>query len=308
MSIDLQTQLGTLTLRSPVVLAAGPWYRHIIDYAMAGIGAATTNSFGPRPRDGHPEPRIYDWGDGLINAVGLNNIGAEAAVPFIREMKQKLAEDNVILIVSMFGETARNFGEVGSMLAQADPDIVEVNISCPNVEHDFGIPFATDATAAAEATAAAREALGCMMAVKLAPNVPNLLEIAAGVIAAGADILTASNTMPGMVIDTETRTPVITNRVGGVSGQAVRPIAVRMVYELRKAFADVPILGTGGVTQGVHAVEMLMAGADAVGLASVAVRSGVEGVAAVQSEFKQWLTDHNTDPDAIRGAVHRSEG
>jgi dihydroorotate dehydrogenase (NAD+) catalytic subunit len=183
--------------------------------------------------------------------------------------------------------------------------MVEVNLSCPNVREEFGIPFATQASTAGEATAAARAALSCPISVKLAPNVPDIVPIARAVIANGADMITVSNTMPGMVIDVETRRPVLSNKTGGISGEALKPIAVRMVYELYEA-VPVPIIGTGGVLRGVDAIEMIMAGAAAVGLATVAHRHGMAGLRRVLGELDEWMSAHHVKSlDQIRGIAHR---
>src|SRR5690606_15522844 len=194
-----------------------------------------------------------------------------------------------VLIVSIFADTADRYYDVASTIAQVEPEMVEVNISCPNVEAEFGTPFATQCEPAAAATAAARAALSCPLSVKLAPNVANIVPIAEAVLEAGADMLTVSNTMPGMVIDIETRRPVLSNRTGGVSGAALRPIAVRMVYELYEAFgADVPVIGTGGVLRGQDAVEVIMAGAAAVGRAAVAHRHRGAGGGRVRPALGAW--------------------
>ncbi len=312
-SPELTTRLGSLTLQSPLVLAASPWGAEAVKLASAGVGALTMNSIGPEPRTGHPEPTLYDWGEGLINAVGLANPGARGSVEHFRQLKVQLASQDVALIVSLFADTVDRYHQVAEILARVQPDMVEVNISCPNVEAEFGTPFATQCASAAAATAAARQGLqdggwACPMSVKLAPNVPNLVQIAEAVIEAGADVLTVSNTMPGMVIDVEARRPVLSNKTGGLSGPALRPIAVRMVYELYAAFPDVPIVGTGGVMRGRDAVEMVMAGATAVGLASVAHRHGAAGLRRVLTELDEWMLAHGvTTLDEIRGAAHGSQ-
>jgi dihydroorotate dehydrogenase (NAD+) catalytic subunit len=306
---DLTTHLGPLTLQSPLVLAASPWGTEAADLGRSGIGALTMNSIGPEPRTGHSEPTLHDWGPGLINAVGLKNPGAADAVEGLRALKTQLSQQGVVLVVSFFADTVDRFYEVGKTLAAVKPELTEVNISCPNVEDAFGTPFATACATAAEATRAAKAGLidggaRCPMSVKLAPNVPNLLDIAHDVLDAGADLLTVSNTMPGMVIDVETRRPVLSNRSGGISGAALRPIAVKMVYDLTRAF-DVPVIGTGGVLRGVDAIEMILAGASAVGLATVAHRHGAAGLRRVLTELDDWMSEHEvTTLEEIRGAAH----
>lgn len=303
---DLTAKLGPLTLQTPLILASSPWGSEGARLAQGTLGALTAKSVGPAPREGHPEPTIHDWGEGLINAVGLANPGAEAAVEELRALKAELKRQGTVLIVSIFADTADRYYDVASTIAQVEPEMVEVNISCPNVEAEFGTPFATQCEPAAAATAAARAALSCPLSVKLAPNVANIVPIAEAVLEAGADMLTVSNTMPGMVIDIETRQPVLSNRTGGVSGAALRPIAVRMVYELYEAFgADVPVIGTGGVMRGQDAVEMIMAGASAVGLATVAHRHGAAGLRRVLTELDEWMSAHGVETlDEIRGVVH----
>ncbi|NDJ52926.1 MAG: dihydroorotate dehydrogenase [Chloroflexi bacterium] len=301
---DLSIQLGPLTLQSPLILAASPWGSEAARYVGSGIGALTMNSVGPEPRRGHPPPVMHDWAGGMINAVGLDNLGAAAAVAQLKPLKADLQRHDLRLIASIFAHTAGEFETVAQSISALEPDLLEVNISCPNVEEEFGRPFATQCTPAAQATAAARAGYSGLMSVKLAPNVPDVTEIAQAVIEAGADILTVSNTMPGMVIDIEARRPVLSNKTGGVSGEALRPIAVRMVYELSQV-VTVPIIGTGGVVTGRDAVEMIMAGATAVGLATVAHRHGPAGVRRVLSELDAWLSDHRVESlDQIRGAAH----
>ncbi len=302
---DLTTRLGPLTLQSPLILAASPWGAEAARLGASGVGAVTLNSVGPEPRKGHPEPTVHEWGNGLINAVGLANPGAKAAVPLLRELKAQLARDNVTLVASIFADTVEGYAEVAAIIATAEPALVEVNLSCPNVQEEFGIPFATQASTAGEATAAARGALTCPISVKLAPNVPDIVPIAEAAIRCGADMLTVSNTMPGMVIDVEARRPVLSNKTGGISGESLRPIAVRMVYELFEA-VKAPIIGTGGVLHGVDAVEMVMAGATAVGLATVAHRHGIAGLRRVLGELDEWMSAHGVSSlDEIRGAAHR---
>ena len=301
---DLTVRLGPLTLQSPLILAASPWGADAARFAGSGIGALTTNSIGPTARRGHPEPTLYDWGEGLINAVGLANPGAEAALESLRRLKADLARHDVLLIVSLFADTVQGYYEVARTISQMEPEMVEVNISCPNVEEEFGRPFATHPASAAEATAAARQALACPISVKLAPNVPDPVQIAEAVVEAGADMLTVTNTMPGMVIDVETGRPVLSHKTGGISGAALRPIAVRMVYELYRAL-DVPLIGTGGVLRGRDAVELIMAGATAVGLATVAHRHGPSGVRRVLTELDGWLSEHRISSlESLRGAAH----
>jgi dihydroorotate dehydrogenase (NAD+) catalytic subunit len=248
---------------------------------------------------------VLDWGPGLINAIGLANPGVEAEVDILRETKARLGPLGVPLIASIFADTAEGFAQVAAQVSEALPDLIEVNISCPNVAAEFGRPFALDAQSAAEVTREVRQATVLPISVKLSPNTPDLVPIAQAVVDAGADALTAINTLgPGMVIDLESGQPVLANRVGGLSGPAVRPIAVRCVYDLARS-VDVPIIGTGGVTGGRDALEMIVAGATLVGVGSAVYWRGPEAFAHIGDEMREWMSAHGVRSlDEIRGRAH----
>ena len=307
----LTTQFLHKTLPTPLVLASGIWGTTVSlleRAAMAGCGAVTAKSCGPTPRAGHVNPSCLNWGHGLINAIGLANPGVEAEVELLATAKERLQPLGVALIASIFAGDPEEFGKVAAIAAQAQPDFLEVNISCPNVHSEFGEPFAGDAVAAVEVTRhvkAAVEAFGIPVIVKLAPNVINLPRIARAVVNAGADALCAVNTMPGMLIDAESGQPLLANRSGGLSGPQLNPIALKCVYDVHKACPTTPIIGTGGVTTGVDAVEMLMAGATLVGVGSAVNFRGTTALEEIVAELQTWLADHSTTVDAIRSAAHR---
>jgi dihydroorotate dehydrogenase (NAD+) catalytic subunit len=294
-------------LPRPLVLASGILGTHaslMERVARAGAGAITTKSAGPVPRSGHVNPTCIDFGGGLLNAIGLANPGAEAEVALLVETRQRLAPLGVPLIASLFADTIEGFARVAETLAQAEPDMLEVNISCPNVASEFGEPFAASAESAAAVTAAVRAAVDLPVIVKLAPNVPSIGRIAAAVVDEGADAICAINTMPGMVIELESGLPVLANRSGGVSGPALRPIAVNAVYQVAEA-VDVPIIGTGGVSSGADAIEMISAGATAVGVGSAVHDQGIDVFRRISAEIEEWLAERNVDLGAIRGRAHR---
>ena len=282
--MTLTTQFLNLTLPSPIVLASGIWGTKsslLVRAAQAGCGAVTAKSVGPEPRGGHVNPTCLDWGGGLINAIGLPNPGAEQEVDILRETKAQLAGSGTAVIASFFADSVENFGRVAATLAGAAPDLLEANISCPNVHSDFGDPFAASADSAAAVTSSVKSAVPDIpLIIKLAPNVPNIGRIAAAVVEAGADAICAINTMPGMVIDVESGQPVLQNRSGGISGPAILPIALRCVYEIHQAVPQTPIIGTGGITSGEDAVAMMMAGATLVGVGSAVYYRGSRGVDA----------------------------
>ena len=308
---DLQTQFLHLTFPTPLVLASGIWGTTVSllqRAALSGCGAVTAKSCGPAPRAGHVNPTCLDWGHGLINAIGLANPGAAAEVALLQQAQTALVPLHVPLIASIFGGPPEEFGTVAAIVATAQPQLVEVNISCPNVHSEFGEPYAGSADAAAEVTGNVKQALagsGIPVVVKLAPNVPSIGRIARAVVAAGADALCVINTVPGMVIDAESGQAVLANRSGGLSGPAVKPVALKCVYDARRACPDVPIIGTGGVTTGLDAIEMLMAGATAVGVGSAVYYRGTDAIRTIRDEMEQWLDAHTCSIEDVRGVVHR---
>jgi dihydroorotate dehydrogenase (NAD+) catalytic subunit len=307
-NIESSAFLCGLTFPNPLVLASGILGTEAAlmeRVARCGAGGVTTKSCGPQPRGGHPNPTVLDWGPGLINAVGLANPGVKAEVPILRQARALLAPLGVPLIASIFAHTINDFAQVAGHVAEAGPDLIEVNISCPNVAAEFGRPFALDARAAAQVTRAVKSATTVPITVKLSPNTCELAAIARAVVEAGADALTAINTLgPGMVIDLESGQPILANRVGGVSGPAIHPIAVRCVYELAGA-VDVPIIGTGGVTSGRDALQMIMAGATLVGVGSAVYWHGPEVFAAIHCQMVRWMEAHGVKSLCeIRGIAH----
>ena len=286
-------------LPTPLVLASGIWGTTVsllVRAADEGCGAVTAKSCGPEPRHGHVNPSCIDWGGGLLNAIGLANPGVEEEVGLLREAKAQLQPHGVAVIASIFAGTASEFGEVARRVAGAKPDFLEVNISCPNVEDSFGEPFAANADATANVTGYVKEAVAGQaipVIVKLAPNVPSIGRIAQAAVHAGADALCAINTMPGLVLDPYSGQPILANRSGGISGPALKPIALKAVYDARKACPHTPIIGTGGVSNGQDAVEMLMAGATVVGVGSAIYHRGPDAIRLIHAELQQWMTSQN---------------
>lgn len=296
--IDLSVDFLGKRLSSPLVLASGIWGTTVsllTRAAQAGCGAVTAKSCGPEPRPGHVNPSCLDWGAGLINAIGLANPGAVAEAELLATARPRLHTLGVPLIASIFAGTTEQFGRVAALIAPAKPDYIEVNISCPNVGSEYGEPFAASPGAAAAVTAAVKAvaAPGAIpVIVKLAPNVPSLERIAHAVIEAGADALCAVNTMPGMIIDLESGQPILANRSGGLSGPALKPIALKCVYDLYRACPGTPIIGTGGVVTGRDALEMLSAGATLVGVGSAIYYRGPTAITVIRDEMIAWSQAH----------------
>ncbi len=313
-SVGNRSKLGVrlcgVSLPNPLILASGILGTEaelLARVARSGAGAVTAKSCSLGPRAGHPNPTVLAWEHGLINAVGLANPGVEAEIEELARTRELLQPLGVALIASVFADTVENFARVAGRVLEAEPDLLEVNISCPNVHDEFGTPFAADADAAAQVTAAVKEAVEgrAPVLIKLSPNVHDIAAIARAVEAAGADGITAINTLTGMVIDLHARRPILANRTGGVSGPAIRPIAVRCVHEIYRA-VDLPIVGVGGVSSGRDALEMIMAGATAVGIGSAVYGEGPEVFGRIAAEMEDLLADLGYESAAeARGAAHR---
>lgn len=306
----LAVQIAGLVLESPLVLASGvlgTTASSLRRVAMAGAGAVTTKSCSREPRTGHSAPCVLPWKGGLLNAVGLSNPGVEAEIEEIAEYKRTCRTP---LFVSIFASSAEEFGQLARRMVAAKPDLIEVNVSCPNVESEFGTPFAADPEACGRVARAVKENAGAIpVAIKLSAQCASLAAMATGCQQNGADAITAINTVgPGMWIDTETGRPVLANKTGGVSGPAILPIAVRAVYEIRRA-VDLPIIGTGGVACAEDALQMIMAGADAVGIGSAIYAGGLELFDQINHDLVEYLKEHRVETiGQLRGLAHREEG
>ena len=294
---DLSVSLLGVRLRNPTVLASGilGLSEEVFErLARAGAGAITTKSCSLKPRGGYPNPTIVDWGEGLINAVGLSNPGVEVMVEEIRKAHKHLESMGVPIIASIFADSVYDFGTVARYVGEAGPDLIEVNISCPNLDARFEQMFANSPYVAAQVTRRVKASTRIPILVKLSPNVEDIAAVAKEVVAAGADGLTVINSLgPGMLIDIDSAYPVLANRWGGVSGPAIRPIAVKCVRDVAKAVPGVPIVGTGGVTAARDAIEMLLVGSTAVGIGSAINWRGLEVFTEVSLGITEYMQRHN---------------
>ncbi len=293
-SPDLSCRIAGVRLPTPLVLASGIWGTSpslLERAARTGAGAVTAKTCTPAPRRGHRNPTAVDWGHGLINAMGLPNPGAREEIALLAEAAERLAPLGVPLIASISADTAEEFGLAASLVAEAHPALIEVNISCPNLGSGNGEMFASSAEDAAEVTRKVKAATAIPCIVKLTPNVSDIAGIARAVVDAGADAITAINTMPGMIVDAESGAPILANGTGGISGPALKPIALYCVHEIA-GVVSVPIIGTGGVLTGQDAVEMVSAGATCVGVGSAVVYRGENAFTLIRDELSQWLEAH----------------
>ena len=259
----MAVSIGGLRLKNPVMTASGTFgygdeYAPYVD--LNCLGAVVVKGLSLEPRAGNPPPRIMETPCGMLNAVGLQNIGVKA---FIREKLPFLRDHDVAVVANIFGESVEEYAAVAELLGRAEGvHALEVNISCPNVKRG-GVAFGTDPDMAAEVTQAVKAATGLPVIVKLTPNVTDVAGIAAAVEAAGADAVSLINTLTGMSVDIERRVPHLRNVTGGLSGPAIRPVALRMVWQVARR-VSIPVIGLGGIMTARDALEFLIAGARAV--------------------------------------------
>jgi len=268
MAPDLRTRLGNVELPNPILTASGcaSSGRELAQFIdVSRIGAIVTKSVMLAPRAGRPTPRMAETSSGMLNSIGLQGPGIDA---FLQRDLPWLLSRGARAVVSIAGNTVEEYAELAARLSDAaGVTALEVNISCPNVEHR-GQVFACDATDAGAVIAAvrARTRYDIPVFAKLSPDVTDIVAIARSCVSAGADGLSMINTLLGMAIDTETMRPVLAGLTGGLSGPAIRPVAVRCIWQVREALPDVPIIGMGGVMTGRDALELMLAGASMVSI------------------------------------------
>lgn len=260
---SLAVEIAGIKLKNPVMPASGTFgygeeYAPYLD--ISRLGAVVTKGLSLKPKAGNPTPRIAETISGMLNAIGLQNVGIEAFIKFKLEF---LREISTPVIVNFFGNTREEYAEVAKRLNDI-PEVAgaEMNISCPNVKKG-GIVFGTDPKAAADVVGLVRENLKKPLIVKLTPNVTDITVVARAVEEAGADAISCINTLTGMSVDIKSRRPRLANGTGGLSGPAVRPVAVRMVHQVVQA-VKVPVIGVGGIVRPMDALEFLIVGATAV--------------------------------------------
>lgn len=287
--VDMTVDLCGVTLKNPVTTASGTFgfgheYGEFFDLsALGGIGV---KGLTPHERLGNPAPRIAETPMGILNCVGLQNPGVDR---FIEEQIPFLRQHDTKIIANVSGNTVEEYAGIVERISEADIDLIELNISCPNVKCG-GLAFGTRTDMVTEVVSAAKKHAKRPLIVKLSPNVTDITEIARAAVDAGADALSLINTLLGMRIDIETKKPILSNVMGGLSGPAVFPVAVRMVYQVRRA-VSVPIIGMGGIRTGRDAVEMLMAGADAIAVGTALFADPLAPVHVLE-EMQEWMEAH----------------
>ena len=263
MTTDLSVRIGDLIMRNPILTASGTFgyaseYETMVDFNK--IGGVITKGISPEPRLGNTQPRIWETESGLINAIGLDNVGVK---DFEQSKLDYLREIDCAVVVNFFAESTEGYATLAHTLgAMAGVDALEANISCPNVKAG-GREFGVDPAAAADVTSASRESTNCPLIVKLSPDVSNIGDIASAGENAGADAITVANSVPAMAIDIDSRQPRLSFGRGGLTRPAVRPIVTRLVYDSAQA-TNIPIIASGGASTWRDVVEFMLAGASAV--------------------------------------------
>ncbi len=265
---DLSVTLAGVRLDNPITTASGTFSARESGefFDINELGAVITKGVAPEPWEGNPTPRIAETHGGMLNSVGLQNPGIDM---FIREELPYLKTFRPKIIVNVVGKSIGEYRTVVEKLSDTDVDMLEINISCPNIK-EGGISFGADPKMTAEITREIKKSARKPIIMKLTPNVTDITEIARAAESEGADGISLINTLLGMRIDVHNKRPVLWNRMGGLSGPAIKPIAVRMVYQVRRA-VKLPIIGLGGIMTGEDAAEFLMAGADAVSVGTAAL-------------------------------------
>ncbi|MEM3580342.1 MAG: dihydroorotate dehydrogenase [Candidatus Bathyarchaeia archaeon] len=303
---DLKVNLAGLCLKNPTMLASG-----ILGYSAqtlegivkGGAAAVVTKSVGLRARKGYVNPTVVQTGCGLINAMGLPNPGIEEFTKDIQEAKNLL---KVPLIVSVYGFSAEEYAVVAEKAVEAGADAVELNVSCPHVK-ETGAEIGQKPEVLAEVVKKVKGAVDKPVFVKLSPNVTDIGEVAEAAVRAGADAITAINTVKAMAIDVETAKPVLSNRKGGLSGPAIKPVAVRCVYEIYERGVKAPIIGCGGITSWRDAVEFMLAGATAIQIGTAIATKGPNVFRAVTRGMRAYLKRKGfRSVNEIVGLAHKS--
>ena len=299
--MNLSVELAGVTLKNPVMTASGTFgsgeeYSEFVD--LGRLGAVVTKGVANVPWPGNPTPRIAETYGGMINAIGLQNPGIDV---FVKRDLPFLKNYDTRVIVNVCGKTTEDYVEVVERLADEPVDLLEINISCPNVK-EGGIAFGQNPKAAEAITRAVKEKAKQPVIMKLSPNVTDIAEMARAVEAGGADVVSLINTLTGMKIDINRRTFAVANKTGGMSGPAVKPVAVRMVYQVAQA-VKIPIIGMGGIQNAEDALEFILAGATAVSVGTANFHdpcTTVKVVAGIRAYMEQYGVE---DIHELIGAV-----
>ena len=299
--MNMSVEIAGVKMKNPVTVASGTFgsgmeYADFVDLSV--LGAVTTKGVANVPWAGNPTPRIAETSSGMMNAVGLQNPGIET---FLSRDLPFLAEQDTKIIVNVCGRSVEDYVDVVEKLADSPADLLEINVSCPNVK-EGGIAFGQNPDALYDITCAVKKAAKQPIIMKLSPNVTDITVMAKAAEAGGADAVSLINTLTGMKIDIERRRFAVANKTGGVSGPAIKPIAVRMVYQASRA-VKIPVIGMGGIASAEDAIEFIMAGATAVAVGTANFRNPTI-TAEIVKGIEEFMRRHGIEDIAeIRGCV-----
>lgn len=301
MSLNLSVDIAGVKMKNPVTTASGTFgsgmeYNEFVD--ISKLGAVTTKGVANIPWPGNPTPRIAETYGGMLNAIGLQNPGIDV---FIERDIPYLKEKNATIFVNVCGKSMEDYVEVVEKLGDQPVDLLEINVSCPNVK-EGGIAFGQDPNALYEITKAVRKVAKQPIMMKLSPNVTNIVEMAKAAEAGGSDALSLINTLTGMKIDINRRKILLANQTGGMSGPAIKPVAVRMVYQVAKA-VNLPIVGMGGIATAEDALEFLMAGASAIAVGTANFRNPYATMEVIEGIEAYMKKNNISDIKDIIGIV-----
>lgn len=302
-SISLAVDIAGLKLRSPTLNASGvlgmsaPLLKRVYD---SGAGAVVTKSLGPQAKPGYVNPTVVEVECGFLNAMGLPNPSVNGFLGEIRDLKQ----DGVPVVASFFASTIEEFQSSAEILCGAGADALELNLSCPNVSGEPGM-CAADPLSVKRVTTAIKDVTKLPVLVKLSPGVSDIADVAVAAERGGADAITAGNTLKAMAIDVDFRCPILTNVTGGLSGPALKPVALRCVWEIAEV-TKVPIIGCGGVSNWRDAIEYMLAGASAVEIGTAVMNQGLEVYGKVNEGVAKYLKDNLfSSVNEVVGLAHR---
>lgn len=304
--MNLSVNFCGIDFSNPLVLASG--YLGVTGASLAncvrhGAAGVTSKTLFLEERKGHPNPTVLTFPGGMINAVGLSGEGVKNARHEFETYRGQAPDSP--MIASIGGKNIAELVECCRIMDEYPVDMMELNFSCPNVDDEMGRPFACDTRLTSDATAAVRKVTKKPISVKVSPNVPNIGLIAQAAEAAGADAITAVNTMgPGMLIDIHLRRPILSNKVGGVGGMAIYPIALRCVYEIYQK-VKIPVIGTGGIIKGQDAIAMLMAGATLLGIGSAIAYHDLKAFTMLADKIRAFMKEEGlSDVSELVGLAH----
>lgn len=299
--VNMTAEICGVKLATPIIGASGTIgfgldYAEYLDFSR--VGGICLKALTPEPRAGNATPRIAETPSGILNSVGLQNPGIDA---FLRDIYPRLSELDTVKIANVAGRTKEDYVTVVTKLSETDIPLYEINVSCPNVK-EGGAAFGTDEAALAELVSSVKKASKRPIIVKLTPNVTDIVKMAKVAEENGADAVCLINTLLGMAIDIKTRRPILANITGGLSGPAVKPVALRMVWQVAKA-VDIPVIGVGGISSGKDAAEFMLAGAAAVEVGTATLREP-EALAAIGAELESICeNEHIDEVSRLIGAI-----